>query len=813
MKFIFSIACAMTFYGLSNRAHAAIPKAPSNLTARTVSATQINLSWTDNSTDEWGFKIERQTAAGPITTIVTAANVRTFNNTGLTANTRYSYRIFSYNGSGNSSYSWTITVSTTTPAAPKNLLATTTGALEIALTWTSGSSDVTGFLLERTDAAGTIKQIPIPLSQPYLDSGLAATTTYSYRIRACNGSLNSAYSNTSSTKTTTATGPYYFDPNAVHGWGTQASPWSSTTFVNNFSFRPGDALYLKRGTTLKSALSPKGNGSPGKPITLGAYTGSDNSTAAPIVDVSGLGSRFAIGLIDQSYWTIRDLEIRNWWSTASPWPALPAVGTPRQDRYGIMVTKTAAAGARSGIHIVGNIVRSVYDEGGAGIWVGTDIWNGRDPGDIWDDILIEGNTVSFSYWRGIVFWHRIQSPLPARGSWNLSTHVIIRNNQVSNTGSDGILMLGTSSGLIEKNTVNGAGAAQPINNTDLYQVGIQVQYQRDSIIQFNEVSGTRLLPLGNDGQAFDNDQYADGTTTFQYNYTHDNQSGFLLDETENLAPGAGGQTIARYNISVNDGFAARPAPAHRFFVSFRGNALIYNNTFYNDAGGGFFNDVASANVPLNIFRNNIFVGDTADWNHDTFTNNAYFGTLSVPVTEPSGAVISNPEFINPTNAPSGLKLNPFSPLIGVGAVIAQNGGRDFFGTSVSAASATDVGAAVRDHNQGSQLQINQVLGANDYLKSPNGQYRLLMQTDGNLVIYNASNTAVWNSQTWGMPAQYATLTQGGNLVVYGSSHIYWSSNVNPGVGPAYYASLLDDGTLAIYLPHMGSPGLVWSSKM
>jgi len=89
---------------------AGAPIAPSGLTATVISTTQINLSWTDNSSNETGFKIERNSSQ--IGTV--GANVKTYNNTGLTAATTYSYRVRSYNGSGDSGYSNTITA--TTPA-------------------------------------------------------------------------------------------------------------------------------------------------------------------------------------------------------------------------------------------------------------------------------------------------------------------------------------------------------------------------------------------------------------------------------------------------------------------------------------------------------------------------------------------------------------------------------------------------------------------------------------------------------------------------------------------------------------------------
>lgn len=89
-------------------AWAAIPNAPSNLAATPLSYTQIRLTWTDNSTDETGFYIERKIgAAGNFTQLTTAAAnaVSYTNTTGLTADTTYYYRMRSYNASGSSSYS------------------------------------------------------------------------------------------------------------------------------------------------------------------------------------------------------------------------------------------------------------------------------------------------------------------------------------------------------------------------------------------------------------------------------------------------------------------------------------------------------------------------------------------------------------------------------------------------------------------------------------------------------------------------------------------------------------------------------------
>lgn len=83
------------------------PEAPSSLSATANLPNKITLTWTDNSSNESGFYIERATSStGPFNRIATvSANVRTYASTGLSSATRYWYRVRSYNDGGNSTYS------------------------------------------------------------------------------------------------------------------------------------------------------------------------------------------------------------------------------------------------------------------------------------------------------------------------------------------------------------------------------------------------------------------------------------------------------------------------------------------------------------------------------------------------------------------------------------------------------------------------------------------------------------------------------------------------------------------------------------
>ena len=81
------------------------PPAPGNLSALAVSKTQINLSWTTNSTNQTGVLIERCRGASctNFSLIATVAGtVTTYSDPGLAGNTVYRYRVIAYNSAGSS---------------------------------------------------------------------------------------------------------------------------------------------------------------------------------------------------------------------------------------------------------------------------------------------------------------------------------------------------------------------------------------------------------------------------------------------------------------------------------------------------------------------------------------------------------------------------------------------------------------------------------------------------------------------------------------------------------------------------------------
>lgn len=95
------------------------------------------------------------------------------------------------------------------PAAPSGLTATTppgeAGETQIDLTWAHPSEDEDGFKIERCTGAGCSNFAEIATAAAsatsYSNSGLASSTSYTYRVRAFNAGGNSGYSNTASATT------------------------------------------------------------------------------------------------------------------------------------------------------------------------------------------------------------------------------------------------------------------------------------------------------------------------------------------------------------------------------------------------------------------------------------------------------------------------------------------------------------------------------------------------------------------------------------------------------------------------------------
>lgn len=102
------------YYALASSPPSAPPAAPSDLSATATSSSTIDLAWTDNSSNESGFAIERSPDGSTWNSLATVAtDVATYTDTGLASNTTYWYRVSAHNDAGASA--WSLPVSGTTP--------------------------------------------------------------------------------------------------------------------------------------------------------------------------------------------------------------------------------------------------------------------------------------------------------------------------------------------------------------------------------------------------------------------------------------------------------------------------------------------------------------------------------------------------------------------------------------------------------------------------------------------------------------------------------------------------------------------------
>jgi hypothetical protein len=268
-----------------------------------VDASRIDLAWT-SSTDNvgvTGYRVERCPGASCTNFAeVGTPTTTSYSNTGLAAGTTYRFRVRAADAAGNLSGFSTV-VNAATPAVPDTapptdptgLVATAVGSSQVDLTW-SGSVDnvgVTGYRVERCTGAGctSFAEIATPGGTSYSDTGLSATTTYRYRVRAADAALNlSGYSGVAQA-TTGATSPT--PPGLVGAWGfgegagtttADASGNGNTGTITNGTWsmqgHSGNALSFN-GTTSIVRVASATSLNPGGAMTLSAWIRPAASTA------------------------------------------------------------------------------------------------------------------------------------------------------------------------------------------------------------------------------------------------------------------------------------------------------------------------------------------------------------------------------------------------------------------------------------------------------------------------------------------------------------------------------------------------------
>jgi uncharacterized repeat protein (TIGR02543 family) len=173
---------------------------PTTLVAKAASATQVNLTWVDKSTNETGFSIERRLGTTGVWAEIgtVGAGIKAYSDTSVDPNTSYGYRVRAIADDAVSAYSNIVSVKTPIyVAAPTDLVATSASATSIGLTWTDNADNESGYKIERrlsTVTTWTVVATTLANVTSYTNTGLTTGRTYIYRVRAYKSTTYSSYS-------------------------------------------------------------------------------------------------------------------------------------------------------------------------------------------------------------------------------------------------------------------------------------------------------------------------------------------------------------------------------------------------------------------------------------------------------------------------------------------------------------------------------------------------------------------------------------------------------------------------------------------
>jgi subtilisin family serine protease len=118
-----------------------------------------------------------------------------------TANNVYYYRVVAVNAAGDSADSTAATVSTV-PSSPANMTGTALISSQVQLKWTDRSADEQGFKIEYWTGSVWSQLGTVGAGVTSVNiTGTSSRVTYFFRVRAYNGTLNTAYSNNATVTT------------------------------------------------------------------------------------------------------------------------------------------------------------------------------------------------------------------------------------------------------------------------------------------------------------------------------------------------------------------------------------------------------------------------------------------------------------------------------------------------------------------------------------------------------------------------------------------------------------------------------------
>ncbi len=465
--------------------------------------------------------------------------------------------------------------------------------------------------------------------------------------------------------------------------------WRTIEKVNQTNFLPGDEILFEKGGVWSGSLWMSSSGEKDAPITVASYGAGSKPT------INGDGANTAIYLHNQEYVTIRDLEVTN--RGESSW------------RYGVYVS-AYNAGDVCGVEIKNITVHDVN-----GHYIRADA--SETPDNHWNGgIIAQARGTKATRFVGLKIkdceiYNCARTGIATVMNWNTAfdkkeegqtKDLEISGNVIHNVKGDGLIVSGDRYGKITGNTIYNSAMMLPENGCQDVNVGLFVLHSLGTVASGNEVYQTQTTY---DGFGYDIDG-DNRDIVFEYNYSHDNHGGFFLI-VNHLVETA----TVRYNVSKNDSFRAFEIPRVSYELDKIEKISIYNNTIYSThpytggTNGSHFILLNMGNSDTkNIFlQNNIFcitasnvITNTPDSATRNISNNLFWGSAKAQENALKKAdkhpIVADPMFVNLNAGADGLRLRAGSPALNAGAVIGNNGGRDFWNNAVSSTGAPNVGA-------------------------------------------------------------------------------------------------------------------------
>jgi hypothetical protein len=534
---------------------------------------------------------------------------------------------------------------------------------------------------------------------------------------------------------------YYVDcaGNDANNGTSTSTPWRTMARASQQTYGAGDSILFKRGCTFSgTGFKPVGNGSVASPVTIADY-GSGN---LPTLDGVGTNEPALLLLNSQNY-VVRNLDLTQHGQT------------PQQIEveHGKDFDQNSDEYMRAIVHILGLGAPGVINCGEActvrnitldSLVVHDGSWNG---------IYVSGgyyqlDTNTFGYVDNVVVTN-VESRNNHKSGVDMTstytktiiygtTNVKVLNSYLHDNGADGVVFGPVDHGLID-------GVHCPFNGLlRNARLGCWSWDSHDVVIQFSE-SDHNKSPLNTsqarDAGGFDMDLGTEDGVV-QYSWSHDNEGeGFLLMTWPigyGYARGETHNAHMRYNIGERD---AKKFGTSVFHFGFTNPALVYNNTIYYESartaastmyqaeGGAIgFSKWGKSGVPSSYIYNNIFVanGNVTPGSENnlvrdesgctcTFDRNLYYrveggvrfkwgGTVytTLAAWQASGrdanGLNANPLFTGAFGGgPAAYHLQSGSPAINAAAPVTVGlrgmGTRDYFGASIPAGGAYDIGAA------------------------------------------------------------------------------------------------------------------------